>query len=83
MNIICKLFGHKAPVYAERGWWSPGEQYAKRVTNQYMDNIHRVHADVIAECPRCGKEWKICKIHIPRLNDTIKRILEMEKDECR
>ena len=65
MNILCKIFGHKPPVYAEHGWWSPGEQYAK-VENTAIDGIGRVHAYIYSECPRCQEKFKICIIHLPK-----------------
>lgn len=64
MKILCHIFGHKAPVYRESGWWSPGQEYA-RVRNLNVDGTGRVHAHVIGECPRCGEEWRVCRIHIP------------------
>lgn len=66
MNILCKLFGHKPPVYAEKGWWSPGEEYAS-IELGAVDGINRQHASVIGKCARCGRNFTIAMIHIPRL----------------
>lgn len=69
MSILCKMFGHQPPVYGRKGWWSPGEEYAV-VHVQARDGIGREHATVNAECPRCGKEFRLCRIHIPRIRQT-------------
>lgn len=66
MSILCALFGHQPPVYAKKGWYSPGEEYA-RVSGDYPDGIGRRHAEVYSECPRCGAEFKLCRIHLPPL----------------
>jgi hypothetical protein len=64
MNIFCKLFGHQPPVYAKKGWYSPGEEYGKVVVGA-TDGIGRVHGHVNAECARCGTVFKVCRIHLP------------------
>ncbi len=64
-NILCMTFGHQPPVYAEKGWFSPGQEYATKVINEETDGVGRKHARVMSECPRCGKEFKLCRIHIP------------------
>lgn len=64
MNALCKVFGHQPPIYADRGWFSPGEEYAV-VKGGYTDGVGRVHAEVISECPRCKEKFKLCRIHIP------------------
>lgn len=65
MNILCKLFGHKPPVYAKKGWYSPGQEYAK-VEPCGIDGIGREHAYITAECARCYINFKLCRIHIPK-----------------
>lgn len=65
MNILCKIFGHKPPVYAKKGWFSPGEEYAKVEKNIITDGIGRKHAVIKSKCPRCGIEFKLCRIHLP------------------
>jgi len=64
MNILCKVFGHKPPVYAAKGLYSPGEEYAK-VKIGATDGIGRVHARVVGECARCQEEFTVARIHIP------------------
>ena len=64
MNIICKLFGHKPPVYAKKGWYSPGEQYGYIDKNIVIDGIGRRHAEVYAECARCGKDFMLVRVHL-------------------
>jgi len=64
-NILCSIFGHKPPVYAKKGWFSPGQEYAKVHKNITIDGIGRQHADVYSECPRCKESFKLCKIHLP------------------
>lgn len=65
MKFLCQLFGHQPPVYAERGWFSPGQEYAKKVTEPFFDGIGRGHSQVFSECPRCGEIFRLCRIHIP------------------
>lgn len=62
-NLFCYVFGHQPPVYADKGWYSPGEEYAK-IKNIIVDNINRKHAIIYSECPRCGKEYKLCMLII-------------------
>ncbi len=64
MNILCKLFGHQPPIYAKKGWYSPGEEYA-RVERAGVDGCGVEHATVHSECPRCGEVFKLARIHIP------------------
>ena len=66
MNILCKLFGHKPPVYGRKGWWSPGEEYAVVDRHPYADGTGRLHASVTAECPRCNQKFRLCRIHLPQ-----------------
>lgn len=63
--MLCKLVGHKPPVYAKPGWFSPGEQYGKVVLDG-QDGLRRTHAKVQAECARCGKNFTVARIHVPR-----------------
>jgi hypothetical protein len=65
MNILCKLFGHQPPVYAEKGWYSPGEEYGKLVPSA-VDGMGTCHAKVKAECARCGKEFIVAMVHLPK-----------------
>lgn len=64
-NILCLLVGHKPPVYARKGWFSPGEEYGKVIEGP-TDGIGRRHARVEAECARCNKTFTVCRIHIPK-----------------
>ena len=64
-NILCKIFGHKPPVYAKKGWYSPGEEYAKVDSNIIVDGIGRRHVAIRSECPRCKEIFKLCMIHLP------------------
>lgn len=63
-NVLCKLVGHKPPVYAAKGWWSPGEEYGT-VKPVVVDNVGRKHAKVEAECARCETKFIVCRIHLP------------------
>jgi hypothetical protein len=65
MSLLCKLFGHKPPVYGKKGWWSPGEEYAKLDSNIIIDGTGRQHAAVYSQCPRCKQHFKLCMIHLP------------------
>ena len=64
-NLTCKLFGHQPPVYAEKGWFSPGEEYGKVIVGP-TDGIGRVHARVEADCARCGERFLVARIHLPQ-----------------
>lgn len=66
MNLLCWIFGHKPPEYAEKGWWSPGEKYARRLAGCGGDATGRDHYIVICECARCGKNFNACRIHLPK-----------------
>lgn len=63
--MFCKLFGHKPPVYAEKGWYSPGQEYMK-VQLDAVDGSGRQHAVIYADCARCGKRFKVGRIHVPK-----------------
>lgn len=64
MALLCKVFGHQPPIYAPKGWFSPGEEYG-RLHAMQVDGIGRVHAEVWFECPRCRQHYKAGRIHIP------------------
>jgi len=64
-NIFCFLFGHQPPIYAKKGWFSPGEEYAKEIRVGPTDGIGRVHAAIVSACPRCGYKFTLCRIHLP------------------
>lgn len=63
-NIFCMVLGHKPPVYAKKGWYSPGEEYGK-LTRFVTDGTGRVHAEVHGECARCGETFKVARVHLP------------------
>ena len=65
MSRICKWLGHRKPTERQSGWFSPGEEYATRVEEAGVDGIQRIHARVYDKCDRCGKEYLLCRIHIP------------------
>lgn len=66
MSLLCSLFGHQPPVYAKKGWYSPGEEYAT-VRMGGTDGIGRVHAVVEGSCARCKKKFNLCRIHVPEM----------------
>jgi len=66
-RLVCKIVGHQPPVYGRKGWWSPGEEYAK-VRLDGRDGIGREHAEVVGECPRCGESYRVCRIHVPKID---------------
>lgn len=82
MGLLCSIFGHKPPVYRQKGWWSPGEEYAAVILRE-VDGIGRQHAEVRGDCARCGELFLICRVHLPNIiNDQIKKLLA-EVDELR
>lgn len=66
----CRFFGHTPPVYAEPGWFSPGQEYGDLHVGT-TDGIGRLHGHVTGNCARCEKTFIIARVHIPR--DGIKR----------
>jgi hypothetical protein len=66
-EIICKLFGHQPPIYGKKGWYSPGEEYADKIERRGVDGTGRNHGVVYSTCPRCDKQFKLCRIHIPTI----------------
>lgn len=62
MNILCRLFGHKPPVYADKGWYSPGEEYG-RLRRVGKDGIGRVHAVIECNCARCNEFFIAARVH--------------------
>ena len=65
MNLLCKMVGHQPPVYAPKGWYSPGEEYG-RVVRGVVDGIGREHAHVEAQCARCGEKFTVARIHLEK-----------------
>lgn len=65
MNVLCKIFGHKPPVYAKSGWHSPGEHYVHSIQRCGVDGTGREHAELYSRCPRCCKVFYLARIHIP------------------
>lgn len=63
-NLLCRLFGHQPPVYAEKGWWSPGQEYA-HIASTEIDGLNVRHATIEGKCARCGEQFRICRIHLP------------------
>lgn len=66
--ILCKLFGHKPPIYAKKGWYSPGKEYGS-IINIVTDGIGREHAQIQTRCPRCKELFMICRVHLPKQED--------------
>lgn len=65
MNMLCTLFGHKPPVYAKKGWYSPGEEYGT-IRLGVIDGLGTQHAMVEAECARCGQRFIVARVHLPK-----------------
>jgi len=63
-NLLCMILGHKPPVYAKKGWYSPGEEYG-RLQHCGVDGVGRGHAMVVAECARCEREFIVARVHVP------------------
>lgn len=80
MKLLCKWFGHQPPVYAKRGWYHPGQEYADKVTKPYPDGIGRLHSLVYSQCPRCGERFLLCRIHVPTLEPSNQPLLEKKHD---
>lgn len=64
MNFLCWLVGHQPPVYAKKGWYSPGEEYG-RVEYFGTDGVGRKHVIIRAKCARCEADFKVARVHLP------------------
>lgn len=60
MNIICLIFGHR--TFGDR---HDGSEYLE-VRPESHDGIGRWHATVRGNCSRCGKVFRVGRIHIPK-----------------
>jgi hypothetical protein len=61
-NLLCKMFGHRPAFgYAHR----EGEGYF-RVRIGPTDGMGVVHADLLCDCERCGTNYRVGKIHLPK-----------------
>ena len=60
--LTCKILGHTPPMYA--GTPSYGRMYRRGA-----DGIGREHGVVYANCDRCGEEYLVIRIHIPKVKD--------------
>lgn len=63
MKLLCYMVGHQPPVYARKGWFSPGEEYGALHLHA-TDGIGRVHLTVDAECARCGDRFTVARAHL-------------------
>jgi hypothetical protein len=63
MNILCALFGHHVPIFRPHG-----AEYVK-VEHFGTDGIGRVHGNLRAVCPRCGRKYLLGRIHIPKIEE--------------
>lgn len=61
MNILCKIFGHQPPSCSPL----QGGDYV-RIATSITDGIGREHAWLKGECPRCGQEYHVGKVHLPQ-----------------
>lgn len=59
MSLICKLFGHKPPIYSNNA----GGEYGTLQYNE-IDGIGRQHASLYANCPRCGVSYHVMNTHV-------------------
>lgn len=78
MNILCKLFGHQPPVYSEKSWASPGNEYGS-LRQLQTDGIGRIHALVECECTRCNTYYVMARVNIP-VEEVIYRHKTYEED---
>lgn len=74
MNILCKLFGHtiSGTYYKPSGYTR-----CVRATGGAIDNIHRHHIELYAECDRCGEQFHVANVHGTPLGN----VLLSETDE--
>lgn len=68
MNLLCRLFGHKAPSYGSHKGWG-GYEYGDVMTIG-EDGIDKTHALVYGRCARCGEKFNVVSIHVPHIEDT-------------
>lgn len=63
-SVRCNGEHHRLPKDNQKGWYSPGEQYAQLVS-EGKDGIGREHASLYATCEDCGKKYRVCRTHLP------------------
>lgn len=78
MKLFCRLFGHQPPVYAKKGWWSPGEEYG-RLHGGPVDGIGSEHGHITAKCARCGEQFTVARVHL--IKREAEKALEKELEE--
>jgi hypothetical protein len=66
--LLCKYFGHKAPIYAANTLHDHDAEYSTLHICE-RDGQGRIIACVYADCPRCKEEYIVARIHIPTEND--------------
>lgn len=69
-NILCGIFGHQPPVYAETSWALLGQEYAEVVVVA-TDGTGRVHARVVGKCARCSEMFTVARIYVPDIGKRI------------
>jgi hypothetical protein len=70
MNWLCWLFGHRPAFGYSR---VEGSGYMK-INLMGKDGIGRLHASINSECERCGENYRVGYIHVPRVDDLGNRI---------
>lgn len=62
MNIVCAVTGHKSPTFE-------GQAAYGTLVEAGTDGIGRKHGYAKAVCARCGEEFIVIKVHLPRHKD--------------
>lgn len=67
MSILCGMFGHKTPEsYSEYSGMGGGDYLSRR--GWFEDGVGRIHVELYGKCPRCGNEYRVGRIHWPKLD---------------
>ena len=65
---LCDLFGHKQVP-----------RYYGRVVTGMIDGVGREHAHLMMDCARCGKEFQVGMLHIPKRHAEAQLEAEVER----
>lgn len=61
-RLICRLFGHR-PLTTD-GWC--GDTGYADVQYEQTDGLNTRHLYLSTTCRRCGEEYRICNVHVPK-----------------
>lgn len=63
-NLLCRLFGHR-PAF---GYGNSKSEGYFNVEVRGTDGLGRTHAVLYCDCERCGVNYHVGNIHLPKFN---------------